>query len=140
MRRLALNENPSSLSFAARMELQRQNRSRFETYRDMTGEQLPAPVVVATPERVYVTVSDADDLVAWLDVYGGTAHRGPVFDGMRMWTVHQVSDGWSDGRSVPVQITAAVQEDELVMHVLMDALVQSAPVVSLDQSPQAVSA
>jgi hypothetical protein len=135
-----LNQNPIPLTFAERMELQRENRSRFETYRDMTGEQLPAPVVVATPERVYVTVADADDLVAWLAVYGGTAHRSTAFDGMQTWTLHQVSAGWSDGREVPVQISAVVYEDEPVYGALLEALVPVASVVPLSQMPQAVSA
>jgi hypothetical protein len=128
------------MTFADRMERQRENRHRFEVYRDMSGEQLPAPVVVATPERVYVTVADTDDLVAWLTVYGGTTHRGPVFDGMQTWTLHQVAGGWSDGRDVPVQITAVAHEDEPVMHDLVDVLVPSAQVRPLSQMPQAVTA
>lgn len=135
-----MKENPIPLTFAQQMERQRENRSRFETYKDMTGEQLPAPVVVATPDRVYVTVADADDLVEWLTVYGGTAHRSAAFDGMQMWTLHQVSSGWSDGREVPVQISAVVQEDELVYGALLEALVPVASVVPLSQMPQAVSA
>lgn len=115
----------TALPFAERMERLRENRSRFEVYRNMAGAQLPAPVVVATDERVFVTVADTDDLVAWMAVYGGTTHRSPVFDGMQTWTLHQVSDGWSDGRVVPVQITAVTQVDEPVMHDLLDALVQA---------------
>lgn len=126
-----MNQNPSPLTFAERMELQRQNRSRFETYRDMAGEQLPAPVVVATPERVYVTVADADDLAVWLTVYGGSTHRSASFDGMQVWTLHQVSRGWSDGRAVPVQISAVVHEGEPVMHELLDVLVATPPVQHL---------
>lgn len=128
------------LTFAQRMERERENRHRFEVYRSLAGEQLPAPVVVVTEERVYVTVADTDDLVAWLTVYGGTAHRGPVFDGMQTWTLHQVADGWSDGRSVPVQITAVAQEHEPVMHDLLDVLVSSVSVVPLSEMPQAVLA
>jgi hypothetical protein len=135
-----LKENPIPLTFAQQMERQRENRSRFEIYKDMTGEQLPAPVVVATPQRVYVTVADTDDLVEWLTVYGGAVHRGPVFDGMQTWTLHQVSSGWSDGRDVPVQITAVAQEDEPVYGALLEALVPVASVVPLSQMPQAVSA
>lgn len=109
-------------SFAAQMERQRENRSRFEIYRTMTGEDLPAPVVVATPQGVFVTVEDTDDLVEWLTVHGGTVHMGPVFEGMQTWTLHQVSDGWSDGHQVPVQITAVAHEHEPVMHTLLDAV------------------
>jgi hypothetical protein len=78
--------------------------------------------VVATPDRVFVTVADIDDLVQWLTVYGGTTHRGPVFDGMQTWTLHQTATGWSDGREVPVQITAVVHESELVWDALIEAL------------------
>lgn len=118
------------LPFAVRMERQRENRQRFDVYRNLAGENLPAPVVVATDERVFVTVTDTDDLVAWLTVYGGTTHRGPAFDGMQTWTLHQFADGWSDGRVVPVQITAVVHEHEPVMHDLLDALAQAPQVVA----------
>lgn len=113
----------ASLSFADRMELQHQNRRRFEVWRAMVGEQLPAPVVVATHERVYVTVADADDLALWLSVYGGHVHRSLAFDGMQTWTLHQVATGWSDGRDVPVQISALAYEGTPVMHELLDASV-----------------
>lgn len=130
--------NPNSpLTFAERMERQRENRSRFEIYKDMTGEQLPAPVIVATPERVYVTVADTDDLVEWLTVYGGTAHCGPVFDGMQTWTLHLVSSGWSDGRDVPVQISAVAYVDEPVFEELRNAVVPAASVVPLSQAVSA---
>lgn len=133
-----MDENPIPLTFAERMERKRENRRRFEVYRDMAGEQLPAPVVVATPDGVFVTVADTDDLVQWLTVYGGTTHCGPVFDGMQTWTLHQEVTGWSDGRVVPVQITAVVHEDEPVMHDLLDVLVPS--VRPLWEMPQAVTA
>jgi hypothetical protein len=116
-----LNDHPIPLTFAGRMERQRENRSRFEVYRTMAGEQLPAPVVVATDQRVYVTVPDTDDLFVWLMVYGGTVHQGPVFDDMQTWTLHQVAGGWSDGREVPVQITAVAHVDQPVMQELVDA-------------------
>lgn len=111
------------MTFAEQMERQRENRRRFEVYRDMAGEQLPAPVVVATHERVYVTVADTDDLVQWLTVYGGTVRRSAPFDGMQTWTLHQAATGWSDGRDVPVQIAAVAYEGTPVMHDLIDASV-----------------
>lgn len=133
-------KNLTDLTFAQQMERQRENRSRFEIYRTMTGEELPAPVVVPTPERVFVTVADTDDLLQWLAVYGGAAHRSSPFDGMHTWTLHQVSDGWTDGHQVPVQISCVAQEDEPVMHELLDALVATTPVVPLANSPMAVTA
>lgn len=136
-----MTNNPiPELSFAQLMEQQRENRSRFEVYRGMTGEQLPAPVVVATPDRVYVTVADADDLAQWLAACGGYTRRSAPFDGMQTWTLHLVSGGWADGRAVRVQITAVVQEHEPVMHELLGALVPAAAVVPLCESPMAVSA
>jgi hypothetical protein len=51
-----------------------------------------------------------------------------------------VATGWSDGREVPVQITAVVHEDEPVYGALLEALVPVASVVPLSQMPQAVSA
>lgn len=140
-RRSALKSNPiPEPTFAERMERQRENLSRFEVYRSLFGEQLPAPVVVATPERVYVTVADTDDLLPWLGRCGGFIRRGPVFDGMQTWTLHLVADGWSDGRAVPVQITAVVHEHARVMCDLLDALVPAADVVPRADSPMAVSA
>lgn len=135
-----MNENPIPLDFAQRMERQRENRRRFEVYRDSTGEHLPADVVVATPERVFVIVTKADELMEWLTAYGGTTRRGPVFDAMQTWTLHQVSGGWSDGRDVPVQITAVVHEDEPVMQDLVDALVPSSSLLGVPSAWHAVGA
>lgn len=135
-----MKPNPiPELTFTERMDRQRENLARFDVYRGMFGVLLPAPVVVGTPERVYVTVSTVEDLLPWLGRCGGFTRRGPVFDGMQTWTLHLVAGGWSDGRAVPVQVTAVVHEHAPVMCDLLDVLVPTAEVVPLAESPMAVA-
>ncbi|MEV5140313.1 hypothetical protein AB0K71_06110 [Streptomyces syringium] len=83
---------------------------------------VPAPVIIARPEAVYVMVTAMDDLGQWLYERGGEVHVSPAFEGMRVWTLHTHTDAARDGSRVAIRVSVAVPDGEPVMHEIAAAV------------------
>lgn len=111
------------------------NRRTFEVWRTLQDSDLPVPTMDATPEGVYVTLSNIDDLVWWFETAGGVVERGPEFAGQRPWVL-RINTG-PEHRSLMVQVSVLALADGQPMHTLLDA---SRLAVPLPEMKMAVSA
>ncbi|MGW1071507.1 hypothetical protein [Streptomyces sp. NPDC002537] len=73
---------------------------------------LPAPVVIARPDAVYVSVTGIDDLGKWLAELGGEICISPTWQGVRLWTLLTATPARADGSSVAVRVSAALPAAE----------------------------
>lgn len=110
------------------------NRITFEVWWARLAKKLPAPIIEGRPEGVFVFVSDPDDLAEWFETAGGLVERGPVFAGMRPWTL--TIDTGPECRGLVVHVSVLAMADAQVLHILVDAARLAVP---LAQSPQAVA-
>lgn len=101
-------------STADRVWTQHRNGAEVELLLNYTN--LPAPVIVPRVDAVHVMVADIDDLGVWLEQRGGTIHRSPAFEGVRMWTLHTKTDPRPDGTTIPILVSVPVVDGDLVMH------------------------
>lgn len=76
---------------------------------------LPAPPLVARPDAVHITVTDVDDLSAWVYALGGEVHRGPAADGAALWTLRTATPVRADGSTVAILVHPAVVDGDLVL-------------------------
>lgn len=95
------------------------NRITFEVWRSSLVSTLPAPTIEDRPEGVFVFVADPDDLAEWFEAAGGLVERGPVFAGMRPWTL--TIDTGPDCRGLVVRVSVLAMADAEVLHTLVDA-------------------
>lgn len=96
------------------------NRHAVEALLDYTP--LPAPKMTPRPDGVFVSVADLDDLGEWLQALGGRIRRGPVFEGVAVWTLHTETAPRADGSSVAVRVSVPVLVDESVMPYIRSAV------------------
>ncbi|AQW55242.1 hypothetical protein ACIQPP_05325 [Streptomyces violaceusniger] len=76
---------------------------------------LPAPTLVPRADAVHVTVTDVDDLGAWVCALGGGVHRGPSTDGAALWTLHTATPTRRDGSKVKIRVHVAVVDGDDVL-------------------------
>lgn len=110
-----------SADFRLRLQQTSDNRITFDTWMTfLPGERLPAPSVDVRHDGVFVTVADLDDLAQWVFEFGGPVHLGPIFEGLRVWTLH-VATG-VEARNLPVRVSAVGLADADVMDHLRKAV------------------
>jgi hypothetical protein len=103
----------SAVPTARRFEALSDNRIAVESLLDSTD--LPAPVVVPSPDRVHVTVADIDDLAEWVLARGGRVLVSVPFEGVRTYVLITHTDRRADGSRVEVRVSCAVPEGAAVM-------------------------
>ena len=96
-----------------RFEATSDNRIAVEALIDST--ELPAPVIVPSPDRVHVTVADIDDLAEWVLSRGGRTLVSREFEGVRTYVLITHTDRRADGSRVEVRVSCAVPEGAAVM-------------------------
>lgn len=97
------------------------NRITFDVWRTgLPGELVPVPTVELSPDAVWVTLADMDDLAYWVETAGGVVHRGPEFDGLRVWTLHV--DMGPECRGLLVRVSVVARVDAQVMHTVLAAV------------------
>ena len=96
------------------------NRIAVESLLDYTP--LPAPVLIARPDAVFVTVADVDDLGVWLRELGGKIHRTSAADGLELWTLLTLTPPSRRRGQVPVRVSVPVPMGEQVMDYIRAAV------------------
>lgn len=76
---------------------------------------LPAPVLIPRPNAVHITVTDVDDLGAWVYALGGEVHRGEHTDDAALWTLVTATPARADGSTVAVLVHVVVVDGEDVL-------------------------
>lgn len=99
---------------------QTDNRIAVEVAVDYLG--LHAPVMVARPDAVHITLTDVDDLEHWLYALGGSIRRGPSVDGAALWTLHTATPRRANGSTVPILVHVAVVDGEDVLTEIRSAV------------------
>lgn len=78
---------------------------------------LRAATIVARPDAVHITVTDPDELEAWLYQLGGEVRPGPSVNGASLWTLYTGTPTRGDGSIVLIRVHVPVVDGE---HVLVD--------------------
>ncbi|WP_372352602.1 hypothetical protein [Streptomyces sp. KL116D] len=84
---------------------------------------LPAPTIVPRADAVFITVTNVDDLGAWLVARGGKIHVTPAYDGLELWTLVTRTPKGRDGTSVEVRVSVPVPAREIVLANILAAVV-----------------
>jgi hypothetical protein len=97
------------------------NRITFDVWRThLPDGSPPVPTVELSPDAVWVTLADLDDLAYWVEVAGGVVHRSPEFEGLRVWTLHV--DTGPECRGLHVRVSVVARADAQVMHTVLAAV------------------